>query len=180
MPSTKKSLAEEACDIEINRLKGDIGCQDQYAAAYGGFNFIEFNRDGSINVSPINLSPDEIHTISDNLLLFYLGGTRDASEVIHSYSTNTKSISDKKHQLCELAVKLKNDLNNGNIDSLGRALHNNWVIKKSLSQAVSNNLVDEAYQTAMDNGAVGGKLLGAGGSGFLLIYADKKDHNCVR
>ncbi len=180
MASTKEDLASEACDMEINVLKGNIGYQDQYAAAYGGLNFIEFNRDGTTTVSPIGLSAEEKRRMSDSLMLFYLGGTRDAAKVISSYSSNAGSNSDKKQKLKDLAVRLRDRLNAGDVDALGKILDEGWKVKKSLSSSVSSGVIDEAYGAAVENGAVGGKLLGAGGNGFLLVYAGERERESVR
>lgn len=180
LSSTKRGLAEEACDMEINVLKNDIGYQDQYAAAFGGLNFIEFKKGGEVNVEPIRLSAEEKKTLSDNLLLFYTGGRRDAATIIKSYSNNTSSLNDKKQKLTRLAIDLRDSLNSGDIDSMGKYLNQGWEIKKSLSSSVSNPHIEEAYGTAMENGAVGGKLLGAGGNGFLLLYVPKSEQSAVR
>ncbi len=180
LESTRRGLAEEACHLEIDVLKDDVGYQDQFAAAFGGMNFIRFNTDGSVDVEPVDLSPELSRTMSDNLMLFYLGGTRSASKIIQSYSNNTASLGQKKKRLCELTVKLKEELDKGNIGYLGKNLYEGWNIKKSLSSSVSTGAIDEAYQTALDNGAVGGKLLGAGGNGFLLVYAEPSEQQAVR
>ncbi len=180
LASTKACLAEEACNLEINILKEDIGYQDQYAAAYGDLNYIEFKKTGETIVEPLPIEKEMKKKMSDNLLLFYLGGTRNASKIIHSYSNNTSSLLQKKEKLCELTLKLKDELKKGNVEYLGKNLYEGWKIKKSFSQSVSNEEIDEAYETALDNGAVGGKLLGAGGSGFLLIYANPSEHKAIK
>ena len=180
LPIEKRILAEEACDIEINRLEGPIGKQDQYAAAYGGLNFIRFNKDDTVDVEPIDLTPEEKKKMSDNLMMFYLGGTRNASKVLKKYNDNTQDLASKKNELSNLTMKLKDELNSGNIDYLGKVLDEGWRIKKTLSKGVSNGIIDDAYETAMNNGATGGKLLGAGGNGFLLFYVEKENQNSVR
>ena len=177
---SKQILAEEACDIEIGRLEGPIGKQDQYAAAYGGLNFIQFNKDDTVDVEPINLTPDEKKRMSDNLLMFYLGGTRSASSILKKYNNSTPDLTSKKNELSKLTLRLKDELNDGNIDYLGKALDEGWNIKKTLSKGVSNNVIDDAYEMAMNNGAIGGKLLGAGGNGFLLFYVNKDNQRSVR
>ena len=180
VPSSKEDLASEACEMEIDVLKGDIGYQDQYAAAYGGLNFIEFGKDGRTTVTPVSMSEEDMGRLSDNLLLFYLGGTRDASEVIHSYSSNAGAMLDKKQKLKDLAYRLRERFEKGDIDALGPILDEGWKVKKSLSGSVSSSIIDSAYETAMENGATGGKLLGAGGSGFLLVYAGEGERDAVR
>ena len=178
--STKGDLAEGACDLEINVLKEDIGYQDQYAAAYGGLNYIEFRKDGTVSVEPIGLTPEQKRSMSDNLMLFYLGGTRSASKVLKSYSGNTTSLKSKKDALVNLARRLRDELNKGDISYLGKNLYEGWNIKKSMSSSISSEEIDEAYQLALDNGAVGGKLLGAGGNGFLLVYVEERERDAVR
>lgn len=177
---TKDIIADEACDVEINRLGEPIGKQDQYAAAFGGLNFIKFNKDDSVDVEPIKLTAEEKQEMSDNLLMFYLGGTRSASKILEKYSGSTKSLDDKKNDLTKLAIRLRDNLNDGDIQYLGKSLDEGWKIKKSLSEGISNNTIDEVYDTAISNGAVGGKLLGAGGNGFMLFYVEKKDQSSVR
>ena len=179
-PATKQVLAEEACDIEINRLDGPIGKQDQYAAAYGGLNFIRFNKDDSVDIEPISLSPEEKNELSDNLMMFYLGGSRSASRILKGYNDDTPELTSKKNDLSNLTMRLKDKLNSGNIDYLGKVLDEGWRIKKSLSSEVSNGIIDDVYETAMNNGATGGKLLGAGGNGFVLFYVDKDNQKSVR
>ena len=177
---SKEILANEACDIEINRLGEPIGQQDQYAAAYGGLNFISFNKDETVTVDPIQLSDDEKKKMSENLLMFYLGGTRSASNVIKSYNNGSTSTNNKMNDMSKLAIKLRDHLNSGDVDYLGKVLDEGWRIKRSLSENVSNRMIDDIYDTAINNGAVGGKLLGAGGNGFMLFYVEKDSQKSVR
>lgn len=180
LETTKEQLADEACDMEINILNEPVGKQDQYAASFGGLNYIEFKQNGNVLVDPIKLNNEEIEQMSNNMLLFYLGNTRNASSILKQYNTNDKNQSNKKNQLANLAKKLRDELNSGNIDSVGKILDENWKIKRTLSEGVTSQYIDEIYDKAMDAGAIGGKLLGAGGSGFLLVYADSKDHDSLR
>ena len=177
---SKKILAEEACDIEINRLGEPIGKQDQYAAAFGNLNFIRFNKDDTVDVEPIELTLEEKKRMSDNLMMFYLGGTRSASNILKKYKSNTSSNVEMKKQLSNMAIRLRDNLNNGDIESLGKMLDEGWKIKKSLASGVSNQTIDEVYDKAICNGAVGGKLLGAGGNGFMLFYVNKENQQAVR
>ena len=171
----KKMLAEEACDVEIQKLKAPIGKQDQYASAFGGLNYIKFNRDSSVDVEPIPLSLEDKKRMFDNLLMFYVGGTRSASKVIEGYN-NVESLK----SLSRLAEKLNNNLKSGDIQSLGKILDEGWRIKKSVSGDISNEQIDEIYDIAINNGASGGKLLGAGSKGFMLFYAEKDCHDSIR
>lgn len=172
-------IAEEACHIEINVLKKPIGKQDQYAAAFGGVNLFNFNKDGSVILTPIT-NPN-IYTIFENSLLFYTDMQRSADEVLNDqksgFSVNEKNLLEIK----EGAVDFYNIVNEKeiNLKKLGALLHNNWVSKKALSKKISNTLIDEYYQTALQNGALGGKILGAGGGGFLFVIAEKKNHSII-
>ena len=178
MEVTKEGLAREACETEIDRLLSPIGKQDQYAAAYGGMNFIRFNRDDTVEVYPVKVSPEDKREMNDRLMLFYLGGMRKANDVMKTYSDGSEG--DPRFKLCELTERLRYDLEKGNIDSLGRILDEGWKLKRGISSSISTGPIDEAYQKALDAGAVGGKLLGAGGSGFILLYVDKRDQQSVR
>jgi len=180
--TSKEILASEACETEIEKLGEPVGKQDQYAAAYGGLNYIRFNRDDTVEVEPILLDGDRKREMSDNLMMFYLGGTRSASSILEQdgYKKDTSSSEDKKRQLCELADRLKDELNCGNIDYLGKSLQDGWTIKRTLADGISNDAIDSVYERAMDNGAAGGKLLGAGGNGFMLFYVEKNNQQAVR
>ena len=175
---SKRILAEEACDIEINRLKSPIGKQDQYASAYGGFNFIRFNKDGRVDVEPIDLYPADKRRLFDNLLMFYIGGTRDASKILKSYDVS--EVDQSRLQLSKLAERLKYDLSRGSMSSLGKILDEGWKIKKMISDRITTPLIDSIYETAMNNGASGGKLLGAGNNGFMLFYVEDDSKKAVR
>ena len=169
-------IAEEACHIEIDILKKPIGKQDQYAAAFGGVNLFTFNTNGTVQLTPVTNA--SIINILENSLLFYTDIQRSADEVL-SDQKNFYGINE--HNLLEiknLAVDFYDGVNEKNLqlDKLGELLHQNWLSKKALSQKVSNNLIDEYYQIALSNGALGGKILGAGGGGFLFLITNKKDH----
>jgi D-glycero-alpha-D-manno-heptose-7-phosphate kinase len=174
---TKEQLASEACEVEIGILKEPIGKQDQYAAAYGGLNVFEFHADGSVRVEPVQLSEDALQQFQNNLLLFYMGNQRSASEILRQQQSNTHQSKDTFSALSEmvtLVYEMKNALLRGNFDEAGRLLHSNWQLKKSLSGGITSPIIEEAYETAMKNGAMGGKLLGAGGGGFLLFYCPEE------
>lgn len=173
---SKRILAEEACDIEINRLKSPIGKQDQYASAYGGLNFIRFNKDDTVEVEPIDLYPLEKEKMFSNLMMFYIGGTRSASKLMEGYKDSSKSLT----LLTKLAEDLKYDLSRGKMSSLGRILDEGWKIKRSISEGISNPEIDKIYETALKNGAEGGKLLGAGSKGFMLFYVEEDNQKAVR
>jgi D-glycero-alpha-D-manno-heptose-7-phosphate kinase len=180
---TKERLAREACEIEIDILKEPIGKQDQYAAAYGGLNFITFLPDDTVNVEPVIISPNKYHEFENNLLFFYLGGARPARDILSDQKYNT--ISDKKTfsniiRMTELAQNLRHSLSAGNLQDVGLILDEGWSLKKDLSSKISENKIDFYYDVAKKNGAIGGKLLGAGGGGFLMFYCEQMDQDKLR
>lgn len=175
---TKEEIAEMACDIEINDLKEPIGKQDQYACACGGLNFIEFYKDGVVSVEKMFLTSNNYHKLESNLLMFYTGETRSAGDILKEQKKNTtddKAKIENLHKMVKLAKDLKEELLRGNTDSMGEILHTGWMYKKELASGISNPDIDHYYDLAVKNGAMGGKLLGAGGGGFLLFYV--KDEN---
>lgn len=180
---SKEEIAEQACQVEIERLGEPIGKQDQYACACGGLNFIEFETSGKVNVEKVFLTTDGYKRLENNLLMFYTGQTRAAGDILAEQKKNTIS-DDKKvenlHKMVRLAQNLKDELLHNNIDSMGEILRQGWEYKKELAGGISNPKIDEIYQTAMTNGAVGGKLLGAGGGGFLLFYVKEENHQRIR
>lgn len=172
---TKKELAEEACHIEIDLLKEPIGKQDQYAAAYGGMNVIRFEKNGNTIVEPVKISPNLLEELESNLLMFYLGSQRKASDILSEQKKNTSS-ADKTQSLIKmvnLVEDLKNSLEAGNLNDMGSILHENWILKQQLASAITNPEINDCYEIALKNGALGGKLLGAGGGGFMLFYCKK-------
>jgi D-glycero-alpha-D-manno-heptose-7-phosphate kinase len=180
--SSKDQLARDAIHIEQNLIGEYVGSQDQIQAAFGGFNYIEFRRDGSFNIVPITLKSDRLNQLSSHLMLFFTGISRIASEVARSKIEN---ISKRERELMairamveEAITLLYNDAEP--IESFGKLMHEGWKLKRSLSEKVSNPHVDSIYQAAIDAGAIGGKLLGAGGGGFLLIFARPDLHTLIR
>ncbi len=175
-------LAEESSYIEIKKCKAPIGKQDHYNAAFGGFNFIRFKSDGSVKVEPLIFERKTRELLKKNLLLFYTGITRSASDILKKQAENV-SVSSKKRKMLEkmvgLAYKLKTDLQENRLDTFGEILHQNWLLKKGLTEETSNRRIDKWYDQALDNGAIGGKLLGAGGGGFLLFFAPKEKHHKI-
>ena len=177
LSSDKEFLASAACDMEMVRLGEPIGKQDQYAAAYGGLNYYRFNRDGTVDAEPIHLTAEETSELESSLMMFYTGITRKASNILAEQSSNISRGSAEENQLriCEIAEKLRADLENGDLESLGRRLDESWKIKKTLASGITSEAIDAAYETAMEHGACGGKLLGAGGGGFLLMYVPREN-----
>jgi len=174
--ATKENLAAGACEIEIDLLQEPIGKQDQYAAAYGGLNLIEFLPDGHVSVNPLYLPKENYHALQDNLVMYYIGNQRSASAILAEQRKNT-SEADKMNalkQMVALVYDLRDALMKGNLDDMGNILHENWMLKQSLASGISNPMINEVYNIAMKNGALGGKLLGAGGGGFMLFYCPKE------
>ena len=178
----KYKLAKDACEIEIKKLGEPIGKQDQFAAAFGGLNYIEFRRDGFVNVEPIIMNACSYHKLENNLLMFYLGGTHSASAILKEQSVNVKSVDKAEAQMkmCDITRVLRDELQNDNVDSMGKLLHENWMLKKTLASGIANPLVDDTYTRAIEAGATGGKLLGAGGAGFMIFYVPEGKHQDVR
>ena len=174
-------LAEEACEIEIEILKEPIGKQDQYIAAYGGINYIQFNKDESVFVEPVISSREVTNEFNKNLMIFYTGMTRDSKSVLGEQQKSTKDKFEELRKMRQLAIEIKEILNEGkNLDKIGEILNEEWRLKKSLTQNISNDIIDEYYQKALDAGALGGKLLGAGGGGFILLYVEPQNQHKVR
>jgi len=177
---SKERLAAEACEIEIDILGEPIGKQDQYAAAYGNINYIVFNKDETVNTTPILLSESSKRKLENNLCLYYIGGKRRSSNILGEQRKNM-SEGDKFEnlkRLVSLAYELREALQEEQINAVGDILHKGWLYKKELASGISNKSVDGLYDRAVKYGASGGKLLGAGGTGFLLIYS--KDHGKLR
>lgn len=180
---SKERLAEEACHMEIVEMAQPIGKQDQYAAAFGGLNYYEFNQDGSVFVEPVVMSGQMREELEKNLMLFYVGGEHSASQILKEQSKNVSSGSDKEQSqitLCSMTKDLKKYLHQGKIDAVGEILDESWKIKRSLASGISNPVIDEKYDIAIKSGAIGGKLLGAGGGGFLLFYAPQASRVAIR
>jgi len=166
-------IAKEACDVEIEKLGHPIGKQDQFAAAFGGLKFYEFCPDGFVKVEPVIMKSESYKRLQDSILMFYTGDVRDANQIL---AKETKNLADDTakieatKRLCQMTHILREELENNNVDALGQILADSWEIKKSLAQGISNPTIDETYEKGIRAGATGGKLLGAGGGGFLLFY----------
>ena len=167
-------LAENACNIEINLLKEPIGKQDQYAAVFGGLNAYTFHKDGSVNVEPVKIDDGALMELQNNIFLFYLNKKRSASDILKVQNKKTKqndaNVTDRLHKIKDLGMQTRKLLEKNKIDEFGEMLHEHWFIKKGISSKISDPFIDEVYEAAMKNGALGGKVIGAGGGGFLLFY----------
>jgi D-glycero-alpha-D-manno-heptose-7-phosphate kinase len=177
-----EKLAQEASHIEIELCKEPIGKQDQYAAAYGGFNFIEFRPDNSVFLEPIIMEKKIRDEIQSRLLLFYTGKTRSASDLLQKQSQAIMSDQNKMkamHHIASQARELAKELRNNNPHALGEILHEGWLLKRSLLNEISGSEIDYWYELAINAGAIGGKILGAGGGGFLMLYVPEDNQSKV-
>jgi D-glycero-alpha-D-manno-heptose-7-phosphate kinase len=171
----RQRLAEEACSVEIEKLGSPIGKQDQYAAAFGGLNFIGFNKDGSVTVEPLSMKEETYDELQANLMMLPVGTFRSANAIL---AEQKKNINDDRKannliEMCRLAGEMKGMLQKDDLSSFGKILHESWLLKQSLASGISNTDINEIYNSALSAGATGGKLLGAGGGGFLLLYCEK-------
>ncbi len=171
-------LAEQACEVEIVKLKEPIGKQDQYIAAYGGITCFKFMKDGRVEAWPLKITEETLYNLEDNLLLFFTGYSRSASKILKEQDDKSKSADssmiENLHFVKELATRSQSALEEGDLTEFGRLMDTHWQRKKERSGAMSNPEINEWYDEAMRNGAVGGKLIGAGGGGFLMFYASDK------
>lgn len=175
-------LAREACKIEIELCGKSIGKQDQYIAAYGGLQYIQFNPDESVFIDPIICRPDTKTRLQEHFLLLYTGMTRSADEILQEQKNNTETDEERRRTLramTRLAQALKESLCQNDLDSFGEILHQGWLMKQSLASGISNSRINEWYERARRHGAIGGKVLGAGGGGFLLLYAPPERHRKI-
>lgn len=179
--STRKYVADIACEIEMNRCGYPVGKQDQYAAAFGGFNLFKFKRNGEVTVDELRLTNPHIQALEKNLMLVYSGRSRNANNILQKQQkamldidkfNAVKRSKDKAYEAVDLIHK-------GKIDEFGRLLHESWLDKKSVCEEITQDYFDTIYQTAMDAGALGGKLLGAGGGGFFIFYVPQEYRNSV-
>jgi len=175
-------LAEIACDIEINRLREPIGKQDQYIAAYGGVTCFTFNGDGTVTAEPIGATMQSLFTLEDDLLLFFTGFSRSAGAVLQDQKSRSErgdaDVFANLHAVKELGYRSRRALETGDTALFGEIMHEQWEQKKRRSGGMTNSHIDEWYELGRKSGALGGKLVGAGGGGFLMFYAE--DHRRLR
>jgi D-glycero-alpha-D-manno-heptose-7-phosphate kinase len=171
-------LAQMACEIEINRLGEPIGKQDQYIAAYGGITCFHFHSDESVGAFPLRISMDTIFDLEDNLLLFFTGFSRSAGDILKDQKTRTQKedpeMIQNLHYVKELGMRSQKVLESGKTAEFGEIMHEHWLHKKQRSRGMSSPQIDEWYDLGRKNGAIGGKLVGAGGGGFLMFYAEDR------
>jgi D-glycero-alpha-D-manno-heptose-7-phosphate kinase len=173
-----QELAEQACHIEIDLLKEPIGKQDQYIAAYGGLTCFQFLPNGHVEAAPLKVDNETLYNLEDNLLLFFTGYSRAAGTILKEQDaksrTSDKEMTDNLHFVKELGYQSQEALEIGDLTKFGELMNVHWEHKKKRSGGMSNTDIDRWYQLAMENGALGGKLIGAGGGGFLMFYAEDK------
>ena len=178
-----EQLAQQSCHIEIDVIRKPIGKQDQYSAAYGGLNYIEFNPDESVTVQPIICAAKTKRLLESRLLMFFTGVRGDCANILAEQQEDTRKGGDKQEILTEMvdiARGMRDSLQQDDLDSFGVQLHHNWELKKRMNHGISNPAIDRWYEQARRAGAHGGKILGAGGSGFLLLYCEEESHTAVR
>lgn len=175
-----RTLAEEACEIEMNRLAEPIGKQDQYIASYGGITCMNFHKDGYVWVDPLNISEETLYNLEDNLILYFTGFTHSAGNILKEQNDKSK---DKNEDMLknldfvkDLGYQSKAALEAGDLDKFADIMNVHWEYKKKRSGGMSNSNIDEWYSYALANGALGGKMIGAGGGGFLMFYVKDKSH----
>ena len=176
-------LGADSCKIEIDICGEPIGKQDQYAAAFGGLNYIVFHPNDSVVVSPIICRPETVEAIQGNCLLLYTGIARSASAILRNQSVEVQTDRQKQRTLQRmvyLAAMMRDELSRNNVDAFGEILHENWELKKSLTDGITSQEIDDWYATARDAGATGGKVLGAGTGGFLLLFAPREKHEKLK
>lgn len=179
-PKELETLAREACEIEIDVLGKPIGIQDQYIAAYGGQRFIHFCRDGEVHVERLALDKEQCRQLSRNLMLFFTGVTRKASSVLTEQVHNMPDRLPILREMKRLALEGKACIEAGEFDELGRLLDEGWQLKRQMASRISNGYIDDLYQRARQAGALGGKITGAGGGGYLLLYCPMQRQPDVR
>lgn len=180
---SQAQIAEEACEFELGVLHEPIGKQDQYGTAIGGLKMIQFLPNESVKVKPIYLKRDLMIELNKNLILFYTGMTHSATSILKEQSSNIltdKQKVDKMLQMTDLVYDARRALERENLDDFGRILHTNWMLKRGLASKITNPFIDECYECALANGALGGKLLGAGNGGFLLFYCPQENQDQLR
>ena len=171
-------LAEQACHIEIDILKDSVGKQDQYIAAFGGLTCFRFLNNGQVEVHPLNISNDTLYTLEENLVMFFTGYSRTASHILKDQDqksrANDREMINNLHFIKEIGRETKTALEKGNLTRFAELMKEHWEHKKRRSANMSNDRINEVYELALKNGALAGKVIGAGGGGFLLFYSEHK------
>lgn len=179
---SKSQLAQDGCRVEIDVCKEPIGKQDQYAAAFGGLNFIRFNQDGTVEVEPLDCQKHIHDRIESSILAFYTGIARSASTLLKEQDAVIQSgaKADTLRRMMDQAYQLRDEIRRGNVDAIGSMMHEGWILKKSIADGITSSAIDKWYEAGREAGALGGKLLGAGAGGFLVFYAPPERHAAIR
>ena len=179
---TKRQLAREAIHVEQTMIKENVGSQDQVATAFGGFNKIEFGGDRIFYVTPLTVNPEKLESLQNRLILFFTGFSRTASDIAGEQIKRTPEKYNELKTMKEMLDEVIEILNgsSNSIDDFGRLLNESWKIKRNLTKLITNDKIDQIYSAAIEAGALGGKLLGAGGGGFILFYAPIEFHSRIR
>lgn len=182
LPLSRHDLAEKAFYVANTLMGKPVGKQDEYAAVFGGLNFISFHQDGSVEVEPLSVAPDSIKTLQQRLMLFFTGTARHSSSILEEQEASTRSGAalESLHRIKSLAYQMRDALAVGDLKAFGALLHEGWINKKKISSRISNSAIDRLYAIARDHGASGGKITGAGGGGFLLLYCKPEHQPAVR
>ena len=179
-----EQLAEEACEIEIDILREPIGKQDQYIASFGGVTCLIFEKDGRVIVEPLRMSEDALYQLESNVVLFYTGIERSASEILSEQNNKSKADDSKTietlHRIKEIGLETRRAFEAGDLDRFGELLNVHWQTKKRLSDKISDPFIDQCYEVALKNGALGGKIMGAGGGGFFMFYCSEDKAKLTR
>lgn len=179
-PLDKESLARLACDIEINKIKSPIGKQDQYFAVFGGLSYLRFNADESVYMEKFNTNSNLVEELQNNILCFYTGIPRNSHGTLSEQRARIEDSNNFLYEIRSLADASRDLLKNNDLAKFGQMLHKGWELKKKLASNVTNDVIDSYYRRAIDAGALGGKISGAGGGGFLTLYCEKKYQQKVR
>jgi D-glycero-alpha-D-manno-heptose-7-phosphate kinase len=175
-----EQLAKEACEIEIEILGSPIGKQDQYIAAYGGLRFIEFLKSGTIRSEKILLDKEALRRLNQNFLLYFTGINRKANHILKEQKQNIVDRLEILREIKNIAYTARDDIESSNFDAFGELMHQSWLLKKQLAGPISNEVIDDIYNAAYKAGAIGGKITGAGGGGFFLVYCPIEKQEPVR
>jgi len=182
-PIPPKMLAEKACKLEIDILKKPVGKQDQYMAAFGGLTVLDISKSGTVNVRPVKMSKQSINSLNQNLLAFYTKKTRSAEKILSEQSqgarTNKRNVIESMHQIKEIGYKILKAAESGNLSDIGLLFDQHWQYKKKISSKISSPTFNKIYNLAKKNGALGGKISGAGGGGFFVFYVEKNHHKFI-
>ncbi len=179
MVSAEK-LAREACSIEIDRLKKPIGIQDQYIAAYGNLRFFDFLPDGQVKVEKVQIDAESRRALNDRFLLFFTGVSRRADNILKEQKANIKDRKSILREIKQMVYEARNVLTHNEFDAFGTLMHESWILKKRLAGRITNGAINDMYELARKSGAIGGKITGAGGGGFLLLYVPYERQTAVR